>query len=474
MTPDAMTTPSAGEFDAAPRIRAYRFALDPTPSQEQQLRSHCGAARFAYNHMLAVVKANLDQRAAERTYDIPESELTEPLSWSFYSLRNQWNQIKRDVAPWWSENSKEAYANGIANLAAALANWSASRTGQRSGRTVRFPRFKTKRARPSCRFTTGGFGLVERDRRHIRLPKIGAIRTHESTRKLARRVEGGVARIRSATVSFERGRWFIAFSVEMAVGNQHLRRRQNPVVGVDLGISHLAVLSTPVASVSDEHGMVANPNRLEEAQRQLRRLQRQAARRRGRDKRTGATPSARWLHTQTQIRRLHSRIANARSDGLHKITTSLAERFETIVIEDLNVTGMLANRRLARRISGAGWGELRRQLAYKTHDRGGTLIVAGRFYPSSKTCSNCGAVKAKLRLSQRIYHCESCSISIDRDRNAAANLATLAASATATSSPSCGATQTSPLEASTRPAPLAAGTATGSPTRTTPHEQSRG
>ncbi|OBB14673.1 transposase [Mycolicibacterium conceptionense] len=426
-------------------MRAYRFALDPTPAQEQQLRSHCGAARFAYNHMLALVKANLEQRAAERTYDIPDQELTPPVSWSFYSLRNQWNQIKSDVAPWWSENSKEAYANGIANLAAALSNWSTSRAGQRRGRTVRFPRFKTKRARPSCRFTTGGLGLVERDRRHIRLPKIGIIRTHESTRKLARRVEAGTARIRSAAISFERGRWHVAFSVELLAGStQRHSRHLRAVVGVDLGITHLAVLSTPVQGLSDEHGMVANPDHLERAQKQLRRLQRQVARRRGRDKHTGATPSAHWLQTQTQINRLHAHIANARADGLHKLSTALAARFETIVVEDLNVTGMLANHRLARRIGGAGWGELRRQLTYKTNDRGGTLIVADRFYPSSKTCSNCGAVKAKLSLSQRIYHCESCSIRIDRDRNAAANLAALAANVTGTSSPSCGATQNEP------------------------------
>ena len=125
--------------------------------------------------------------------------------------------------------------------------------------------------------------------------------------------------------------------------------------------------------------------------------------------------------------------------------TALADRFAVVVVEDLNVAGMLANHRLARRISAAGWGELRRQLDYKTRDRGGQLMVADRFYPSSKTCSNCGAVKTKLRLSQRIYHCDSCSISIDRDRNAAANLAALATRTTAvTSSPSCGATLNEP------------------------------
>lgn len=427
-------------------VRGYRYALDPTPAQDQQLRSHCGAARFAFNHMLTVVKINLDQRRAESSYGIAEADLTPLLNWSAYGLRKTWNQVKDRVAPWWAENSKEAYATGTANLAAALRNWAGSRSKTRRGKQVRFPRFKTKRARLSCRYTTGAFGLMDSDRRHVRLPRIGVIRTHESTRKLARRVEAGAARIRAATISFERGRWFVAFSVELlgtsAVNAQ--QRPTEPLVGVDLGITHLAVPSTPVPGVSDQHGMVANTDHLNDAQRKLRRLQRQAARRHGPEKRSGSIPSARWLRTHLQISRLHAQIANARSDGLHKLTTALADQFAVVVVEDLNVAGMLANRRLARRISAAGWGQIRRQLDYKTADRGGQLLVADRFYPSSKMCSNCGAVKAKLRLAERIYHCDTCSISIDRDRNAAANLAALAAGFAVTSSPSCGATLNEP------------------------------
>lgn len=181
-------------------IRAYRFALDPGPLQEEQLRSHCGAQRFAYNWALRLVKANLEQRSAERTYGIADSELTPALNWSAYSLRRTWNTIKDDVAPWWRENSKEAYSSGLANLATALNNWAVSQSGDRQGRPMRFPRFKTKKSQLSCRFTTGAFGLVDTDRRHVKLPRIGRVRTHESTRKLARRVDRGSARIRSATV----------------------------------------------------------------------------------------------------------------------------------------------------------------------------------------------------------------------------------------------------------------------------------
>lgn len=425
-------------------IRAYRFALDPGPLQEEQLRSHCGAQRFAYNWALRLVKANLEQREAERTYGIADSELTPALNWSAYSLRRTWNTIKDDVAPWWRENSKEAYSSGLANLATALNNWAASQSGDRQGRPMRFPRFKTKKSQLSCRFTTGAFGLVDTDRRHVKLPRIGRVRTHESTRKLARRVDRGSARIRSATVTYARGRWFVAFSVEV-YDSPAPGTRSRPVVGVDFGLCNLAVLSTPVPGISDTHGVIPNPVLYEGSLKKLRRLQRKAARRIGPDRRTGRAPSRRWARAMSDVERQHARIANHRAATLHRLTTALAERFEAVVIEDLNVAGMLRNRQLARRISAAGWGELRRQLEYKTCWRGGTLLVADRFYPSSKTCSGCGAVRANLRLSQRTFSCDACGMSMDRDRNAARNLAALAHRvAGGASSPSCGATKNEP------------------------------
>ncbi|MGH3833373.1 MAG: helix-turn-helix domain-containing protein, partial [Pseudonocardiaceae bacterium] len=223
-------------------IRAYLVALDPTEVQAEVFRSHCGGQRYAYNFGLALVRANLDQRAAERSYGITEDQLTPAVSWSAFGLRRAWNAVKARRAPWWAENSKEAYSSGLANLATALSHWSASKSGQRVGRRVSFPRFKGRRARLSCRFTTGAFGLGP-DRRHIRLPRIGLVRTHESTRQLARKVEAGTARIRSAALSCQRGRWHVAFSVELP-DPQPVPRTSGRVVGVDLGIKSLAVLST--------------------------------------------------------------------------------------------------------------------------------------------------------------------------------------------------------------------------------------
>jgi putative transposase len=187
-----------------------------------------------------------------------------------------------------------------------------------------------------------------------------------------------------------------------------------------LGVKSLAVLSTGE--------VIANPKHLEIALRELRRLQRQAARRAGPDKRTGRKPSRRWRMVQARIATLHTRIANARRDGLHKLSTRLVRTYGAVVIEDLNVAGMMRNRRLARHIAGVGMGELRRQIEYKAAWAGVRVHVADRWYASSKTCSDCGAVKTKLRLSDRVYTCGQCGFTLDRDLNAAHNLAALVSS----------------------------------------------
>jgi putative transposase len=445
-------------------IQAYRFALDPTPGQDAVLRSHCGGQRFAFNWGLALVMAVMDQRKAEASYGIGEGELTQSLSWSAYGLRKLWNRAKDTVAPWWAENSKEAYSSGLANLATALGNWNASKTGTRKGPKVRFPRFKSKRTAMSCRFTTGAFGLADVDRRNVKLPRIGQVRTHESTRKLARHVARGTARIRSATVSHQSGRWFVSFSVEITRGDP-APTRPGSVVGVDLGVKSLAVLSTGE--------VIPNPRHLEVAQRQLRRLQRQASRRRGPDRRTRQVPSTRWRKAQARIAKLHTAVANARRDGLHKLTTRLVREHGTMAIEDLNVAGMLRNRCLARRVAGVGMAELRRQIEYKSGWVGSRVHLANRWFPSSKTCSGCGVVKTKLRLSERTFRCDECGLALDRDLNAARNLAALVGQVVGgTSSPSCGATVNEPDGNPQQTHTVwAAGTATGRPTRSTPRRK---
>ncbi|MDQ1294545.1 MAG: putative transposase [Actinomycetota bacterium] len=394
-------------------LLAYRFALDPTPRQERALRAHTGAARVAFNWGLARVMAVRHQRAAEATYGISEADLTPSISWSLYSLRKDWNAAKNEVAPWWAECSKEAFNTGLDQLARALKNWTDSRTGKRKGKPVGFPRFRSKRkARPSTRFTTGA---IRCEPTHAVLPRIGRVKLHE-------RADLGDARILSATVRFERGRWFVAFTVEQNV-TRPAPTRPDVAVGVDLGIKTLAVAATD----TDETFEVPNPRHLGKSLRKVRRLSRAVSRRQGPDRRTGQLPSNRWRRADAARNRALGRVTDQRKDALHKLTTGLVSTYGTVVVEDLHVAGMVRNRRLARHVQDASFAEIRRQLAYKTAWRGSTLIVADRWFASSKTCSACGAVKAKLALSERVWTCTTCGTVLERDVNAAVNLARLAA-----------------------------------------------
>jgi putative transposase len=381
-------------------IQAYRFALDPTPRQRRALASHCGAARYTYNWSLQLVQARLDQRQTDPAVQVP---------WTLPALRREWNRAKHQVAPWWAENSKEAYSSGLDGLARALKNWTDSRSGRRRGRPVGFPRRKRKgRCRDACRFTTGAIKVLE-DRKHVQLPRIGVLKTHESTRKLARRLEQDTARILAANISRQADRWFVSFTVEVDRA-MPADNRKTSVVGVDAGIRQLAVLSSGV--------MVPNPHALQRSLRKLRRLNRELHRRQPHSRRRN--------QTRRRLARVHARAASLRHDALHKLTTTLATQYGTIVVEQLDLAGLVRNRCLARALSDAGLAELRRQLTYKTAWYGSRLIVADRFYPSSKTCSACGWVKAKLILAERIFACEACGLRLDRDLNAARNLAKLA------------------------------------------------
>jgi IS605 OrfB family transposase len=381
-------------------LQAYQFALDPTPRKQGSLASHTGAALFAYNWGLELVTTRLDQRAAGQDVQVP---------WTLPALRREWNRAKHEVAPWWAENSKEAYNSGLDALARALKNWSDSRNGRRQGRPMGFPcQKKKRRVRVACRFTTGAIRVLP-DRKHVQLPRIGVIKTHESTRKLARRVEQGSARILAATISRRADRWVVSFTVEVQRAIPSSNGKPS-VVGVDVGVRHLAVLSTGQT--------IANPRALEGSLRRLRRLNRQFARRRPGSKRRN------W--TRRRLSRVHATAANIRRDALHKLTTSLATQHGTVVVEQLNVAGLLRNRRLARAIADADMAELRRLLTYKATWYGCRLVVADQFYPSSKTCSGCGWVKAKLTLAERTFACVSCGLVLDRDLNAARNLAKLA------------------------------------------------
>jgi putative transposase len=261
----------------------------------------------------------------------------------------------------------------------------------------------------------------------VTLPRLGTSATHESTRKLGRRLDNGTARILSATVSRTAQRWFVSLTCEIDRALPERHARPGSAIGVDLGVKTL------LTAVDRQGNTIAieGPRALRFSLRRLRRVSRAHSR-----KQAG---SANRRKAAARLARLHARVANVRDDALHKATTDLARRYETVVAEDLNVVGMIRNRRLARAISDQGFGQASRMLTYKTRWNGGILLVADRWYPSSKTCSGCGAVKAKLPLAERTYRCGNCGMVIDRDVNAAHNLLKLAASG-AESKNACGGT----------------------------------
>lgn len=458
-------------------LQAYRFALDPTAAQQRALASHCGAARKAFNEGLAQVKRCLDQRDAERTYGVRDDQMTE-VPWSLPELRRWWNKVKDERAPWWRENSKEAYNSGLDALTRGLKAWSASRSGKRRGPAIAFPKFKARhRARLSCRFSTGAIRVD--DRAHVVLPRIGRVKTHEPVTALLGKVIAGQARVLAATVSFDGRRWYCSFTVQVERDPRPPAHagpgRRYPVVGVDLGVRDLLVAAAPDGT---EVARIPAPKPLAQAQARLRALQRKAARQVGPDPRTGRRPSKRWSKTAARTGRVHARAANIRRDVLHKATTQLAQRHRVIVAEDLAVANMIrrkpgagrGGRGLNRALADAAPAELRRQLGYKTTWYGSALLVADRWYPSSKTCSACGWRKPNLPLAERTWTCDGCGAEHDRDLNAATNLARLSEHTFSVESRPAGSGPVAGRGADRRTRAAAAATAGGCET-STPHSR---
>ena len=409
--------------------QAYRFALHPTPRQARAFASHAGASRFAYNWGLAQIAAALDARAAERAAgNQPTTHIP-----GRFDLGPAWTAHKNDPdngLHWVGENFVGTYQAAFRDADAAWKAFFASRAGKRKGPRMGRPRFKKKgRARDS--FQVHGDTLRVIDSRHVKLPKIGVVRVHEPTRKLGRRLRNGSARIVRGTVARTAQRWHISLTVavqrKIRTGPS-ARQQAGGTVGVDLGVKHLATLST------GEH--VPNPRHLATAARKLASAQRTMARRQKGGK--GQKSSHRYRRAAARTARIHARVANLRANATHQLTSRLVHAHQVVAVEDLNVAGMTRSARgtaaqpgrnvraksgLNRAILDAGFATIRWQLEYKSRWYGSTLAVIGRYEPSSKTCSACGVVKTKLTLAERTFHCESCGLVIDRDLNAARNIA---------------------------------------------------
>ena len=286
---------------------------------------------------------------------------------------------------------------------------------RKDGKPRGFPRFKSK-YRGWCAIKFWGVSLHHITQKRIRLQKIGWVRIKERA-YLPVMTEGNIM---SVTVSCKGGRWFASVQVEESTEADIATGKP---IGVDLGCSQLAVTS--------DGRTWCSPRSYRKKMKKMARLQRKSDRQ---DKPShGHPPSNRWHDTQIRIKNLHRHIADIRKHEIHRITSAIIGvdkpahlRPSVVVIEDLNVSGMLKNRRLAISIADSSMGEMRRQLTYKAAWYGVTIIVADRWYPSSKTCSGCGCIKSELSLSERTFTCNECGLVIDRDLNAAVNLKQLA------------------------------------------------
>ena len=369
--------------------RAHRVALKSTPDQDSLFSQHAGYARFAYNWALGEYKAGLD--------------VGEWLNQQ--SLRPRWNRVKGIIAPWAGPLSQNAAKYAIIDLGAAAENWGEYRkrlkAGQRSGRRVGFPRFKRRRHEQGFRADNGP-DTVRVDGKVVILPKIGRVTMVEHLR-----FHGS---IREVTINRTAGTWFACFCVED--GQPAPPVKDGPTIGVDVGVGTMAVCSDGTT--------VENPKALASGLKRLRRLDKAIAR--SRNIHGKSTHSNRRERLYFKRRNLHARVVNVRSDRHHKATTAIAKSGGRVVVETLNVSGMMRNRRLARAIADAGMSGFRSKLEYKCAWYGAEYVKADRWYASSKLCAHCGWKNEDLTLSDREWRCGGCGALNERDYNAAVNL----------------------------------------------------
>ena len=359
-------------------LKTHQIALDTNNVQATQFAQHCGYARVAYNHVLADFKNGLANG-----------------EWrSHIELNKRFNAVKREQYEWCDELNQRAAHNAIYfNFQDAVKRWKAGES--------RFPKFKKRSRRQSFQADAGrGTTIIEGKR--IKLPKIGWVRLCQKLRHL-----GTVVKV---VISKTAHRWFASITVDTFDNDTIPDNRHLPIVGIDVGINHLAVTSEGVYH--------ENPKALKRYERKLKRLQRQLSRQQ--------KGSRNWHKTKAKLAKLHYRITSIRQDVHHKVTTAIVNGASRIGIESLNVAGMLKNHRLAKALSDASLSSFLSMLTYKAERIGVKIVEAETFYPSSKTCSACSAVNSDLSLSDRTYHCSECGHNQDRDLNAAINLRNVA------------------------------------------------
>lgn len=348
---------------------AHKIELDPTNVQKGYFARACGTARFAWNWGLTQWK---------RQYE-------EGLKPSGLELKKQFNQIKKDQFPWVYDVLRDANSQPFSHLQTAFNNFFKG--------SAKHPQFKKKGIRDSFYIANDKF---KTEGNRIYIPKLGWVRLKERFCHFGK--------IMNATVSRTADKWFVSINVEIDITPTTCENQA--IVGIDLGVKNLATLS--------DGETIEGPKAMQKLHKKLKRLQQSLSR-----KHKG---SKNWGKKRRKISRLYYRISCMRRDAIHKLTTRLTRKFSVIVIEDLNVNGMLKNSRLAKAISDMGFYEFRRQLDYKAKMSGSHVIIADRWFPSSKRCSECGEKHTALTLSDRTFVCPACAFKMDRDLNAAINL----------------------------------------------------
>ncbi|WP_013325795.1 RNA-guided endonuclease InsQ/TnpB family protein [Gloeothece verrucosa] len=354
----------------------FKTQLKVTNSDTKTLLAkHAGVARHAWNWGLALTKEILDNNKNN-----PEAHIKFPTS---IDLHKWLVALVKPEYSWYYEVSKCAPQYALKYLREAWGRCFTLKGGS--------PKFKKKNRDDS--FTLDGAITV--DNFQIKVPRIGWLKTYE-------RLPQGV-KPSSVTISRKADKWFISFKVEI---EPKPTEKNFDVLGVDLGIASLATCS---------NGQVfSGVKAYKKLEKKLTKLQYH--------NRNKTLLSANWYKSQNRIALLHLRIANTRKDYIHKMTTSIAKNHSKVVIEDLNVKGMLKCGKLAKAISDGAFAEIKRQLVYKCELYGSELILADRWFPSSKTCCVCGSKKESLSLCERVFDCQECHNKIDRDLNAAINL----------------------------------------------------
>lgn len=380
----------------------HKIRLDPSPDQAAYLARACGTARFVWNW--AVGEWNRQRELGGRPNAI--------------ALKKQFNAVKYNLFPWLREIHRDAHSQPFANLAKA---WERYFANLKSGQRAYSPTFK---ARGQCRdsFYVANDRIQIEDGK-VRLPRVGQVSARE-----ALRFHG---RITGAVVSRTADRWFVAVQVEVSTAEFSRSRSAHGVTGVDLGVKAAATLSNG--------DVIEGPKPLRSALRRLKIRQRSLRRKLTTAMRQGmpnptdlgtgklsTQPSKNRLEAAARVARLHARIASIRLDFTHKLTTRLCRSNQAIAIEDLNVRGMMGNRRLARAEGDVAFYTFRSQLEYKCRRYETRLIIADRWFPSSKLCSDCGVKFEGMGLGDRAWRCLACGTQHDRDHNAALNLKRLA------------------------------------------------